>query len=306
GAERADHPGGAAHGGGDVVELEVGEHLVAEVLERGEHVRADRAVELEPELGHPEPRLHLTGQAQRHHGVVHVEADGEAGPHGGGGAGGEVDGLGHRVGSFPWAAPTLSAIVRRPVRADQASSSASTRAGARGSAKVAVPTWTAEAPARSSSAASSPRATPPTPTIGRSGSAAWTSCTARTATGWVAGPGRPPPRSPEPGRKAPGSGSMAMPRTVFTSVTASAPAARAASAIGTRSVTLGLSFAQRGRPQAAAAATASWVALALWANRSRAASVLGHDRFTSTATTQSGASARSWAAASYSATLRPQ
>ena len=34
-------------------------------------------------------------------------------------------------------------------------------------------------------------ATPPTPTIGRSGWAAWTSCTARTATGWIAGPGQP-------------------------------------------------------------------------------------------------------------------
>ena len=36
-------------------------------------------------------------------------------------------------------------------------------------------------------------ATPPTPTIGRSGNARWTSYTARTATGWMAGPDSPPP-----------------------------------------------------------------------------------------------------------------
>ena len=43
-----------------------------------------------------------------------------------------------------------------------------------------------------------------------------------------------------------------------------------------------------------------------WAKRSRAASVLGQERFTSTATTAAGASARSVAAASYSAMVRPQ
>ncbi len=38
---------------------------------------------------------------------------------------------------------------------------------ARGSAKVAVPTWTADAPARTISAASQAVRTPPTPMIGR-------------------------------------------------------------------------------------------------------------------------------------------
>ena len=48
-------------------------------------------------------------------------------------------------------------------------------------------------------AASQPDATPPTPTIGNSGCAAWTSCTARTATGWIAGPDSPPPPAPSTG-----------------------------------------------------------------------------------------------------------
>ena len=94
-----------------------------------------------------------------------------------------------------------------------------------------------------------------------------------------------------------------MPSTVLTSVTASAPPSRAASAIGDEvgDVRAELrpprSAARRGgrhRPRA--------VASAEWAKRSRAASVFGHERFTSTATTSAGASASSAAAASYSAT----
>ncbi len=54
-------------------------------------------------------------------------------------------------------------MVDIPWSAHQAASSARTRAGARGSAKVAVPTWTASAPAASSSAAAAPVPTPPTP-----------------------------------------------------------------------------------------------------------------------------------------------
>ena len=62
------------------------------------------------------------------------------------------------------------------------------------------------------------------------------------------------------------------------------------------SVTFGLSFAQRGRPQPAVASMASSVAVAEWANMSALASTLGHDRLTSTATTRAGASARASAA----------
>ena len=71
----------------------------------------------------------------------------------------------------------------------------------------------------------------PRPRRRRSGAPAppaWTSNTARTATGWIAGPDSPPPRGPDPSRKRRVSGSMAMPITVLTSVTASAPASWAA------------------------------------------------------------------------------
>ena len=56
------------------------------------------------------------------------------------------------------------------------------RAAALGSANEAVPTWTALAPARSSSTASAPDVTPPTPTMAASGKATRQSYTARTAT----------------------------------------------------------------------------------------------------------------------------
>ena len=84
---------------------------------------------------------------------------------------------------------------------------------------------------------------------------------------------------------------MARPITVLTSARASAPADRAALAISVTSVTLGLSLAQRGRLQAALAATASAVAVAEWANMRRRSSRLGQLTFTSTATTSGGAPA---------------
>ena len=69
---------------------------------------------------------------------------------------------------------------------------------------------------------------------------------------------------------------------------------------------MGLSLAHRGRPHPSVARSTSVVASAEWANRSRPASVLGHDRLTSTATTPSGAAASSSAARRYSSTVRPQ
>jgi hypothetical protein len=122
----------------------------------------------------------------------------------------------------------------------------------------------------------------------------------------MAGPETPPPAGPDPRRKRRVSGSMAMPITVLTSVTASAPAAWAAPATSTRLGALGLSLAQRGRPHASVAAMTSAVAEGEWAKRSRPASVLGHDRLTSTATTPAAASASNSAARRYSSTLRPQ
>ena len=59
---------------------------------------------------------------------------------------------------------------------------------ARGSQKLAVPIWTASAPASMSSTACSPLLTPPTPTMAACGKAARQSYTARTATGRMAAP----------------------------------------------------------------------------------------------------------------------
>ena len=92
---------------------------------------------------------------------------------------------------------------------------------------------------------------------------------------------------------------MAMPLTVLTRVSADAPPSRAATAISTMSVTLGLSLAHAGRPRSAAttAAIASRVADGSEANMCRPPSRLGQLRLTSTATTAAGAAAASAAAA---------
>ena len=108
-----------------------------------------------------------------------------------------------------------------------------------------------------------PPVTPPTPMIGSSGRARWTSCTARTATGWMAGPDSPPPPPPRRGRRV--SGSMARPGTVLISVTASAPASATACGhldqVGHRRGQLGpqRSAGHRGRrPSTSAASPARW------------------------------------------------
>ena len=61
---------------------------------------------------------------------------------------------------------------------------------------------------------------------GRPAARASTSCTARSATGLIAGPDRPPPPPPRTGRRV--SASMTSPSTVFTSVSPVAPASTAA------------------------------------------------------------------------------
>ena len=73
-----------------------------------------------------------------------------------------------------WAAPISSRTCRTPCRPHHVLRPSSTRDVDRGSANDAVPTSTADAPAIIISTASSPVAMPPTPTIGRSGSAACT------------------------------------------------------------------------------------------------------------------------------------
>jgi hypothetical protein len=85
---------------------------------------------------------------------------------------------------------------------------------------------------------------------------------------------------------------------VFTRVTASAPAPAAAAAIDAMSLTLGLSLAHIGKPQTEAASTASAVVAGEWANMRSRSWWLGHETFTSTAITPSGASSSILAARS--------
>ena len=194
-----------------------------------------------------------------------------------------------------WANP-VSSDGSTPRAAHQASNSRCTMIGARGSANVAVPTCTALAPASINSAASQPLATPPAPMIDRSGIAACTSYTVRTATAWIGRPLYPPPPAPSTGRPLPGSSTM--PNSVFYSVTASTPASATAAATSTTRSVLGLSLAHRGRRQAAVAAITSADRAASCAKMPRRPSRFGHERLTSTATTHSGAddscSAASW------------
>ncbi len=126
-----------------------------------------------------------------------------------------------------------------------------------------LPRWrsrpgAASAPASSMRTAPDPSLTPPTPTMPQSGKAARQSKTARRATLWSASPESPPPPAPSTGARR--SVSIARPRSVLVSVRASAPAFKAASATEMSSEVFGESLAQRGRPHAAAAATASPVA----------------------------------------------
>jgi len=78
---------------------------------------------------------------------------------------------------------------------------------------------------------------------------------------------------------------MAMPSTVLTSTSVSAPASSAAPAMETMSDTLGLNFTHNGNPHAVDAATAWAVACAEWANIRLRSSRLGQLTLTSTATT---------------------
>ena len=110
---------------------------------------------------------------------------------------------------------------------------------------MAVPTWIAEAPATRNSIASSAVAMPPIPTTGASIARA-TSRTIRRASGLMHGPESPPTPRPRTGARR--FQSIAMPTYVLITLTQSAPALTAACAMGRTSVTLGDSFAIRGRP----------------------------------------------------------
>ena len=131
----------------------------------------------------------------------------------------------------------------------------------------------------------SPLATPPTPTMGRSGCAARTSKTARTATGMDGRAGQPAPSR----RRAPDGrvdASSTMPEQGVDERDGLGPAvAGRGRDLGELGDVVGLSLAHRGRRQAAVAAIAARVAAGEWANMCRRSSRLGQERLTSTATT---------------------
>ena len=146
------------------------------------------------------------------------------------------------------------------------------------------------APASISSAASHPDADAPDADDRQLGSAWRTSKTARTATGWIARPDKPPPPLPSTGRRV--SGSSTRPSSVLISVTASAPAVvhrpgDVDDPVGVRAQFRPPRAADipRSRPSRSAESSASWAKMLPRPSR------FGHDRLTSTATTSTGASA---------------
>ena len=76
-AERAGDAGRPFDGGGDVVELEVEEDLVAEPLQSTERLGSGRDEQLQADFGDPEPGPHIAGDPQGGDEVVDVERDGQ-------------------------------------------------------------------------------------------------------------------------------------------------------------------------------------------------------------------------------------
>ena len=140
----AEHPGRPVDGGGDVEELQVEEHLVAEVAQRADRIGAGRAVELEADLHHAEPRPERSSQSVGLDQVVEIDGEREPAPDVVGDCSvgeGRSSGLRHgllRSARGPDATPCRRHHVLRP---------SSTSEVDRGSANDAVPTSTADAPA---------------------------------------------------------------------------------------------------------------------------------------------------------------
>ena len=203
--------------------------------------------------------------------------------------------------------PIRSRTRATSLRAHHAPSSSTMRSVARGSRNVAVPTPTADAPASSISTASSPVLTPPVPMIGDPGMRA-RDLPHRAQRDRFDRRTRDPAAARAEARRARRRVDT-RPITVLTSVRPVAPASSAAPAIATRSVTFGDSFANTGAAPPSASTTAcvaSRVVSGACANTWARASTFGHERLTSTATTRSATSFNARAAASKSATVRPQ
>ena len=149
------------------------------------------------------------------------------------------------------------------------------------SAKNALPTSTAEAPASSIAAQSEAFETPPQPTTGIF-TAPQTCQTARSASGNTAGPESPATTRSKAGF--PVLISIAMPSHVFAQTMASAPSASTARATAAMSAACGVSFTQR-RPFHAprAARTASAACPAHIPHAMPSPSAFGHDMLSSAA-----------------------
>ena len=124
----------------------------------------------------------------------------------------------------------------------------------------------------------------------------------RSATGLTAGPDSPPTPRASCGRRR--SASMAMPRSVLMSDSASAPADTAARAISVTSVTFGVSFTMSGRFVAARHRDTTASTLSVHVPMVMPpASTFGHEMFTSYAST--GASSNASITCTYSSKLWP-
>ena len=226
-------------------------------LRRGafERVGARRGVELEPHLDDPEPRRAARrASASASSGRATSSASARRSR--------TSVGDSSVIERCPPSRPaTRSAVARDAVAGAPVDELVEDAQRARGSRNVAVPTPTALAPASSISTASSPVVTPPVPMIGTPGNALATSCTARNATGLIAGPERPPPPRAEDGPAVVDVDDEAEHRVHEREPGGAGRRARRR-AISRRSVTLGDSLAKTGRPSSAstAARTASAVA----------------------------------------------
>ena len=178
-----------------------------------------------------------------------------------------------------------------------------TRSGVAGSAKFAVPTATAVAPAHRNSIASAGSTMPPMPRIGIFTAAA--ACqTRRTATGCSAGPESPPCTLPRKGRRR--STSITIAGIVLLIESASAPASSAARAKTVTSGTFGASFTSSGsRVAARAAETTAESVRGSVPNAAPPPCTFGHETLSSSAETPSSAESRR-ATSAYSSTESPQ
>ena len=152
---------GPADGGGDVVELQVGEDQESLVPQGLEGDGAGLGVELEAHLGDAEPRLHALRHRERGVEVADVEREREAL------ARVVRGGVGHASSNVPVRSRTVrhrdACTTRRARRA---------RGTARGIAEVGGADRDPLAPASSISTASTPVCTPPVPMMGTSGTRA--------------------------------------------------------------------------------------------------------------------------------------